>query len=128
MVAVEVTTQDVRMRWVGLAVGAVLVVLVGSQAGWKWVFAPLLGWAFIRWSIGSLRAMTADSRASAHLERPQPEVVSRAERVLYWCEDCGTELVLLVRGTGKAPRHCATAMHERAEIEGGAAEAVNPSQ
>lgn len=116
------------MRWLGLAFAAVVVLLVGSQAGWKWVFAPLLGYAFIRWSIGSLRAMTADARATSHLERPQPEPVSRAERVLYWCEDCGTELLLLVRGTGKAPRHCATSMHEREELVGGAPEAATPPQ
>ena len=32
------------------------------------------------------------------------------------CEECGTELVLLVRGSGKAPRHCGGSMHERAEL------------
>ena len=107
------------MRWFGLAAALALAGVVGTQFGWKFVFAPLLGYAFIRWSIGSLRAMTADSRATAHLEAPQPVVVTRSERVLYWCEDCGTEMLLVVRGTGKAPRHCATAMHERQELVGG---------
>lgn len=104
------------MRWLVIGLGVVAAVAVGSQFGWKFVFAPLLGYAFIRWSIGSLRAMTTDARARAHLEEPQPVVVEREERVLYWCEDCGTSLVLLVRGTGKPPRHCAQTMHERAEL------------
>ncbi|HKJ57044.1 MAG TPA: hypothetical protein VJ978_13775 [Nitriliruptoraceae bacterium] len=107
------------MRWFGLAAALAVAGIVGTQFGWKWVLAPLLGYAFIRWSIGSLRAMTADGRATAHLDAPQPRPVRRSERVLYWCEDCGTELLLVVRGTGKPPRHCATAMHEREELVDG---------
>ena len=42
--------------------------------------------------------------------------VTGDERVLYWCEECGTELVLLVRGSGDPPRHCMAKMHERAEL------------
>jgi len=94
----------------------VLAVLVGSQFGWNFVFAPLLGYGFIRWSIGSLRAMTGDDKAQRALEQPQPVAVRPAERVVYWCEDCGTELVLVTRGTGKAPRHCSITMQVREEI------------
>jgi DNA-directed RNA polymerase subunit RPC12/RpoP len=38
------------------------------------------------------------------------------ERVLYWCEECGTEVMLVIRGSGTPPRHCGTKMHERAEL------------
>lgn len=107
------------MRWFGLAIAVVAAMVIGSQFGWKFVFAPMLGYGFIRWSIGSLRAMTSDSRATAHLDAPQPVPVADTQRVMYWCEDCGTELLLLVRGTGKPPRHCAAAMHEREELLGG---------
>lgn len=100
---------------IGLVV-AVAAVLVGVNFGWNFVFAPLLGYAFIRWSVGSLRAMTNDDKAVRALEQPQPVVVEPTERVLYWCEDCGTELLLLTRGTGKSPRHCASAMQAREEI------------
>jgi hypothetical protein len=104
------------MRWLIAAVAVLVAVVVGTQFGWKFVFAPLLGYGFIRWSLGSLRAMTQDSRAVAHREEPQPVVVDQDERTWYWCEDCGTELLEVVRGTGKAPRHCAQSMHERAEV------------
>ena len=107
------------MRWLWVALAVVVAVLVGVLAGWRWVFAPLLAWAFIRWSVGSLRAMVSDGRAVSHLEEPQPTPVARTERVLYWCQDCGTELLLLVRGTGKAPRHCAQSMHVREELAAG---------
>lgn len=104
------------MRIVIVLVVVVAAILVGVNVGWNFVFAPLLGYAFIRWAIGSLRAMTSDDKAVQALEQPQPVVVEPAERVLYWCEDCGTELVLLTRGTGRAPRHCASAMQVREEI------------
>lgn len=91
-------------------------VIVGLAFGWKWVLAPLLAWTVFRLSTGMLRGLVTDGRAIAAAENPQPEAVPMDERVLYWCEDCGTELVLLVRGSGKAPRHCGTTMHERAEL------------
>jgi hypothetical protein len=94
----------------------IAAVVIGVAFGWKWVLAPLLGWALFRWSMGMLRAMVHDGRAIAAAENPQPRPVGDLERILYWCEDCGTELVLVVRGSGKAPRHCGTAMHERAEL------------
>jgi DNA-directed RNA polymerase subunit RPC12/RpoP len=44
--------------------------------------------------------------------RVHPEVV----RVIYRCENCGTELLLLVKGTEAAPRHCGEHMARREEI------------
>ena len=100
-----------------LLIPAVLVaVVVGLSAGWQWVFAPLLGFGIFRWCLGMLRGMVHDGRARVEAEVQQPRPVTGDERVLYWCEECGTELVLLVRGSGTPPRHCATRMHERAEL------------
>lgn len=99
-----------------LVPAVVAAVVVGAAFGWRWVAAPLFAWIIFRWAVGTLRAMVQDGRAIAAVENPQPRPVDADERVLYWCEDCGTEVVLVVRGSGKAPRHCGTAMHERAEL------------
>lgn len=100
-----------------LLIPATLVaVVVGLSFGWKFVFAPLLGYAIFRWATGTLRAMVHDGQARVSAEEQQPRPVTGDERVLYWCEECGTELVLLVRGSGDPPRHCMARMHERAEL------------
>lgn len=100
-----------------LLIPAVLVaVVVGLSFGWKFVLAPLLGYAIFRWATGTLRAMVHDGQARVTAEEQQPRPVTGDERVLYWCEECGTELVLLVRGSGDPPRHCMARMHERAEL------------
>lgn len=95
---------------------ALVAVVVGLSFGWKFVFAPLLGLAIYRWSTGTLRAMVHDGQARVGADEQQPRPVTGDERILYWCEECGTELGLLVRGSGKAPRHCGSTMHERAEL------------
>lgn len=100
-----------------LLIPAVLAaVVVGLSFGWEWVLAPLLGYGLFRWSLGILRSMVHDGRARVEAEAQQPRPVAGDERVLYWCEECGTELVLLVRGSGDPPRHCMARMHERAEL------------
>lgn len=88
-----------------------LAVVVGTLAGWKWVLAPLLGAAFIHFGISSLRSMVRDGEAPAG----PPEVVAGA-RTMYHCEECGTEVLLVVRGSAEAPRHCGTRMRERTEV------------
>ncbi len=100
---------------IGLVVAAVGL-FVGFRFGWNFVLAPALGYLFVRWAIGSLRAMTGDAKAQQHLDQPQAVVVAPAERVLYWCDVCGTEVLLVTRGTDKPPRHCATSMQVREEI------------
>lgn len=100
-----------------LAIPAALVaVVVGLSFGWKFVLAPLLGLAIFRWSTAMLASMVHDGQARVGAELQQPRPASGDERTLYWCRECGAELVLLVHGSGKAPRHCGGAMHERAEL------------
>lgn len=95
---------------------ALLAVVVGVAFGWRFVFAPLLGIAIFSWATATLRSMVNDGRAHVEADEQQPRPVSADERVLYWCEECGTELLLVVRGSGAQPRHCAMKMHERAEL------------
>jgi DNA-directed RNA polymerase subunit RPC12/RpoP len=42
--------------------------------------------------------------------------VSANERTVFWCEECGTEVQLVVRGTQRAPSHCGQRMNERTEL------------
>jgi hypothetical protein len=93
---------------------AAILVAVGLNFGWRWVLAPLLGWALLRWSIASLRVLVTDGRSSGGDEGPAP--VTADERTLFWCEECGTEVLLVVRGTARAPSHCGQRMNERVEL------------
>ncbi len=92
-----------------------IAVVIGINVGWQWVLAPLLAFALLRWSIASLRVLVTDAK---HLETGAGEAapVGADERTLFWCEECGTEVLLLVRGTSRAPSHCGQRMHERTEI------------
>ncbi len=92
-----------------------IAVLLGVNLGWQWVLAPLLAAVLLRWSIASLRVLVTDAK---HLEGEAggPAPVGADERTLFWCEECGTEVLLLIRGTSRAPSHCGQRMHERTEI------------
>lgn len=104
-----------RLRSLLLVAATVVAVLIGMEFGWRWVLAPLLAAGLLRWSIASLRVLATDAK---HLEaqEAEPTPVTDAERTLFWCEECGTEVLLLVRGTARAPSHCGQRMHERTEI------------
>lgn len=99
-----------------LTLAGLVALVVGLSFGWKYVFAPLLGAAIFLWALAMLRSMVHDGRARVDAEQQSPRPVTGAERVVYWCEECGTELVLVVEGSGVAPRHCGSRMHERAEL------------
>ncbi|MFP4311656.1 MAG: hypothetical protein ACLFS9_06695 [Nitriliruptoraceae bacterium] len=92
-----------------------LAIVLGVNLGWQWVLAPLLAYALLRWSLASLRVLATDA---AHVTGDAAETIERpsGERTLFWCEECGTELLLLHRGTSRAPSHCGQRMHERTEI------------
>jgi hypothetical protein len=92
-----------------------IAVVIGLNVGWQWVLAPLLAYVLLRWSIASLRVLVTDAK---HLDADPAAAtaVGTDERTLFWCEECGTEVLLLVRGTSRAPSHCGQRMHERTEI------------
>jgi hypothetical protein len=97
---------------------AAVAVLVGLNFGWQWVFAPLLAYVLLRWSIASLRVLVTDAKHLGGVDEDGavPTPVGTNERTMFWCEECGTEVLLLVRGTTRAPSHCGQRMHERTEI------------
>lgn len=91
------------------------VVLVGTQVNWRLALAPLLGLAIWVWARATLRSFVRHGSTGIAAD-DEPEPVPIDERTMYWCEECGTELLLTVRGSGLPPRHCATRMHERSEV------------
>lgn len=113
-----------------IPVVALLGLVVGIVFGWKWVLAPLLGVGLWLWLSTTLRSFASPPEhagggpargdgpdpGGAHPGGAQPGAGDPDERIMYWCEQCGTELLLVLRGSGAAPRHCGTRMHERAEI------------
>ncbi|MCC5949204.1 MAG: hypothetical protein JJT89_12180 [Nitriliruptoraceae bacterium] len=103
------------MRWLVLLLIAIVATLVGINLGWRFVFAPLLALALLRWSIASLRVLVTDAK-DLQKEPDGPAPVGGDERTLFWCEECGTEVLLLVRGSSRAPSHCGQRMNERTEL------------
>ncbi len=103
------------MRWIVLVALAIVTLVVGAVVGWRWIVAPLLVYAVVRWAVASLRALARDAdELTQGGVRPPP--VAPDERTFYWCEECETELLLLVRGSTRAPSHCGQRMHERTEL------------
>lgn len=102
-----------RLLW--LAVLAGMGLLAFDVVDGPYVFGPLLGLAI--WKVGSasFRSLRAGGPAIPDGSPPRP-VDLRTERVSYWCEGCGAELLLLVRGTETPPRHCGERMVERREV------------
>ena len=78
----------------------------------RYVIAPLAGLAIARIGIASFRSLAGGGVTHT---RPTP-IDPREERISYLCQECGAELLLLVRGTELAPRHCGEKMHERREV------------
>jgi len=96
---------------------AVWIVALLDRAGIlpaRYVLAPLLGLLILAVGRASLRSFRT---GAAHIPDgpPRPLDPSR-ERVTYTCGGCGAEVLLLVRGTEVAPRHCGERMAERVEV------------
>ncbi len=101
-----------RVVWLVVGIGVLLVALDLVPA--VYVFGPLLGLFIYRVGVASLGSFR---RGASYIPDSPPQPVdTRAERVTYWCDGCGAEMLLLVRGTPVSPRHCGERMHERREV------------
>jgi hypothetical protein len=101
-----------RLFWI--AVGVVVLVALATPLRAEYVLAPLLGLAIWRVGVGSLASFRT---GAAHIPSGDPSPVDlEVERTVYWCQGCGAELLLLIRGTETPPRHCGERMTERSEI------------
>lgn len=98
--------------WSAVLAG-IIAVLSGTVPA-AYVFGPLLGLAIYKVGMatfGSLR------RGASYIPDGPPEPVDTTrERTVYWCGGCGAEVLLLVRGTEMAPRHCGEKMTARTEV------------
>jgi predicted RNA-binding Zn-ribbon protein involved in translation (DUF1610 family) len=77
------------------------------------IAAIALGW--IGW--GMLRSLLR--RTPRNVPLPEPEQPPANVRVTYYCEECGTELLLLRKGSESPPRHCGEPMIRREEVARG---------
>lgn len=75
--------------------------------------AVLAALAFGWIGLGMVRSL-ASRPGSSTFDEPVDATVD--VRTLFWCQTCGTELLLLRRGSEKPPRHCGETMHERQEL------------
>ncbi|MEX2621808.1 MAG: hypothetical protein WD250_16445 [Egibacteraceae bacterium] len=103
-----------RLFWPAVLVGLGLVVfgVVRPVA----VFAPLLGLTIWRVGIASFASLR---HGADHIpDGPPKPVDTRSERIVYACGGCGAEVLLLVRGTESAPRHCGERMTSHREVAG----------
>ncbi|MFO8075922.1 MAG: hypothetical protein ACQETV_00310 [Actinomycetota bacterium] len=110
------SARGVLRALIALALGVALVGWVTGAYPAVYGLAPLLGLAILRVGYASLRSF---QEGPAHIPSGEPTPLDvRDERTTYWCEGCGAELLLLVRGTPMPPRHCGERMVARQEVRG----------
>lgn len=101
-----------RLFWVAVLVGTALAAAGVVEAAY--VFAPLLGLGIWRVGIASFASLR---NGAGHIPTGLPEPLdTRDVRIVYACGGCGAEVLLLVRGTETAPRHCGEKMSEHREV------------
>lgn len=104
------------MRLVVVVLLGIVAAFVGITYGWRFVLAPLLFLAIWTWARATLRSFASHGQTGVAATTQPEVVVDAAERTFYWCAECDTEVLLLVRGSGIAPRHCGSRMAERSEV------------
>ena len=70
-----------------------------------------LGMGVVRGFAGPRRGMSSGP-LPLEAVKPLPEGV----RILYWCDTCGMEMLLLRAGSEAPPKHCGEPMTRREEI------------
>jgi hypothetical protein len=99
-----------RRLWTRLLLAAVGVLLIlRYAAGVSWAARAavglLIGTLVVQWGLASMRPLRVGAKAYEPVD-----VVEDAGVPVYSCKECGTQLVLLRRGSDKPPRHCGEAM------------------
>jgi hypothetical protein len=78
--------------------------------------AVLIALVILAFGFGTLRGFARPRGGGGG--QPAVDAVKLAPvgvRILYWCENCGTEVLLLRQGTEMPPRHCGEPMTRREE-------------
>ena len=100
---------DRRLVTRGLLVVCVALVVARYALGLSWGLRAagglLLATFVIRWGFASMRPLQTGTKTYEPVDVLEPDGVP-----VYACKECGTQVVLLRRGSDKAPRHCGEAM------------------
>ena len=93
-----------------LLLAAVVLLLVARYAGGvSWGARAAVGLHLatlvVRWGLASMRPLQTGAKTYEPVD-----VVEESGVPVYSCKECGTQLVLLRRGSDRAPRHCGEAM------------------
>jgi hypothetical protein len=99
-----------RRLWTRLLLASVAVLLVlRYAAGVSWAaraaVGVLIATLVIQWGLASMRPLQVGAKSYEPVD-----VVEDSGVPVYSCKECGTQLVLLRRGSDKPPRHCGEAM------------------
>lgn len=104
------------MRWLWLVVTAAALVLA-VVIDLRFVVALVAAYVIFRFGMALLSSLRSQA---GNVTSPPPEPVTDAEeRTVFRCEECGTEVLLLVRGEETPPRHCGEQMRGRTEVPRG---------
>ena len=67
-------------------------------------------------SIGLGMLLSLVRRTPRNVPLPLAEPPPANVRITFWCEECGTEVLLLRKGSDAPPRHCGESMIQREEV------------
>lgn len=90
-----------------VAVAVLLVLRYAAGVSWaaRAAVGLLIATLVIRWGLASMRPLQVGAKSYAPVD-----VVEEDGVPVYSCTECGTQVVLLRRGSDKPPRHCGEAM------------------
>jgi hypothetical protein len=102
-----VPSRKVTFRLLLAAVAALVVAGLAFDAPWalRAAWALPLGALVVRWGVASMRPLQTGTKTYEPVDVVEPDGVP-----VYSCQECGTQVVLLRRGSDKPPRHCGEAM------------------
>jgi hypothetical protein len=102
-----VPSRKTTTRLLLAAVVLLLVARYGFHVRWaaRAAVGLLLSTLVIRWGMASMRPLQVGAK-----QYEPVDVVEEAGVPVYSCKECGTQLVLLRKGSDKPPRHCGEAM------------------
>ncbi|MGH2830742.1 MAG: hypothetical protein ACRDJM_09690 [Actinomycetota bacterium] len=80
--------------------------------------AVVFGLVIFAVGFGSVRGLTRPRGGAGAASLPEPQPADPRVRVVWWCETCGAELLVLRRGTEAPFKHCGEPMTRREEVLG----------
>jgi hypothetical protein len=100
-------SRRLASRLLYAAVVLLLVARYAAHVSWaaRAAVGLLIATLVIQWGLASMRPLRVDEKTYEPVDVVEPDGVP-----VYACRECGTQLVLLRRGSDKPPRHCGDAM------------------